>query len=100
MRQRKLKYGIQNCSSRIYLEQFRKFSKYKSLDDFLHLQHDQRKEIVNAWLRSISSANTELMKVEKTLMIFTFLKKNNKLTKSMGDIIKTPRKRHITRSPI
>jgi hypothetical protein len=100
LRQRKCKYGIQNCYSERYLEQFRKFSKYKSLDDFLHLQHDQRKKIVNAWLRSISSANTELMKVEKTLMIFTFLKRNNKLTKSMGDIIKTPRKRHITRSPI
>ena len=93
-------YGIQNWASERYLEQFRRFTKCKPLDEFLHLHYTKRNELVKNWLRVLSSSNTELMKLEKTVMIFTFLKKNKKLVKSMSDMIVTPRKRHPSKTPI
>ena len=93
-------YGIQNWASERYLEQFRRFTKCKSLDEFLHLHYTKRNELVKNWLRVLSSSNTELMKLEKTVMIFTFLKKKQKLVKSTSDMIVTPRKRHPPKTPI
>ncbi len=100
MRRGKLKYGIQNWASREYLEQFRRFTKCKSLDEFLHLPHTKRNELVKNWLRVLSSSNTEVMILEKTVMIFTFLKKKKKLVKSTSDMIAIPRKRHPPKTPI
>lgn len=100
LKPRKNKYGVCNSFSKPWLEQFRRYSKCKTLDEFLHLSPDKRKEIVEEWLRLVARSNSELMRLQKTVMIFTFLYKKRKLTKSMSDLVGKPVKRNVSNTPI
>jgi len=86
---RKKKYGIINSKSIKYLEQFRRFSKCESLEVFLKLNQYKRREIVKDYLNEINRMSPELMILEKTLCIFTFFYKKNKLPTSLQELMPT-----------